>query len=340
MCDLGTYNASEGFVTCIDQDYMPDIFDNDLKYAIARNQVQHQNMQCISCPPCLDCLAVPIRVLPGFSSIPDQRSSFRSSFCNKTLLRCRPETVHEDAQGAGALGEDYQGGHANCLGGDLGSAEVSSCQAAYEGMLCGTCAEGFGRQNENECHACEDVLDPNDLVKTIGGIAGMVFFFGFLLISISLYIGDVYDYDSASSATPTVPTHTNPVFKTDNVTQDDSDGEGDSEKAPSGGKEGGTRTLSKAKLLVTMKRILTSSVAMSIQPVKIFTGYFQVRKTPTWPRSWANFSLYGCIPTGMHGPTCSFWANLTPFSLADCLAHGRYPPHRVPTDDQRALREL
>jgi hypothetical protein len=41
----------------------------------------------------------------------------------------------------------------------------------------------------------------------------------------------------------------------------------------------------------------------------------QVRKKPSWPRSWANFSLYCCIPTGMHGPTCIFWANLTPFSL-------------------------
>ena len=34
-------------------------------------------------------------------------------------------------------------------------------------------------------------------------------------------------------------------------------------------------------------------------------------------RSWANFSLffYSCIPTGLHGPTCIFWANLTPFAL-------------------------
>jgi hypothetical protein len=41
----------------------------------------------------------------------------------------------------------------------------------------------------------------------------------------------------------------------------------------------------------------------------------KVRKMPSWPRSWANFSLYSCIPTGMDGPTCTFWANLTPFSL-------------------------
>ena len=44
----------------------------------------------------------------------------------------------------------------------------------------------------------------------------------------------------------------------------------------------------------------------------------QVRRTPSWPRSWANFSLlwmYSNIPTGMHRPTCIFWANLTPLSL-------------------------
>ena len=41
----------------------------------------------------------------------------------------------------------------------------------------------------------------------------------------------------------------------------------------------------------------------------------QVRKTPSWPRSWANSSLSRCVFTGMHGPTCIFWANLTPFSL-------------------------
>jgi hypothetical protein len=37
----------------------------------------------------------------------------------------------------------------------------------------------------------------------------------------------------------------------------------------------------------------------------------QVKKAP----SWANFRSYSCMLTGMHGPTCIFWANLTPFSL-------------------------
>jgi hypothetical protein len=41
-------------------------------------------------------------------------------------------------------------------------------------------------------------------------------------------------------------------------------------------------------------------------------GTLEVRKTPSWPRSWPNFTLHSCVPTGMHGPTCIFWANLTP----------------------------
>ena len=39
---------------------------------------------------------------------------------------------------------------------------------------------------------------------------------------------------------------------------------------------------------------------------------------------------YACIPTGMHGPTCIFWTNLTPFSLVG--------QHRGERRDQRAHR--
>jgi uncharacterized membrane protein YgcG len=42
----------------------------------------------------------------------------------------------------------------------------------------------------------------------------------------------------------------------------------------------------------------------------------KVRKTPSWPRRWANTSaFYSCIPIEMFGPTYTFWANLTLFSL-------------------------
>jgi hypothetical protein len=41
----------------------------------------------------------------------------------------------------------------------------------------------------------------------------------------------------------------------------------------------------------------------------------KVRKTTSWARSWANFSLLQLYSPGMHVLTCIFWANLTPFSL-------------------------
>ena len=46
----------------------------------------------------------------------------------------------------------------------------------------------------------------------------------------------------------------------------------------------------------------------------------KVRKAASWPRSWANFSLFNCIPTGMRGQTCTVWANLTPFPLKAVVA--------------------
>jgi hypothetical protein len=40
----------------------------------------------------------------------------------------------------------------------------------------------------------------------------------------------------------------------------------------------------------------------------------QVRKTPCRPEVGLASAFHRCIPTGMHGPTCIFWANLIPFS--------------------------
>jgi hypothetical protein len=52
----------------------------------------------------------------------------------------------------------------------------------------------------------------------------------------------------------------------------------------------------------------------------IFVHFAVARQTsPSWPRSWADFSLLqrspSGVPTGMRGPTCTFWASLAPFSL-------------------------
>jgi hypothetical protein len=55
-------------------------------------------------------------------------------------------------------------------------------------------------------------------------------------------------------------------------------------------------------------------------PARSGTFVHQVRQTPSWPRTpeaGPTSAVYSCIPTGMHGPTCTFRANLTPFSLKD-----------------------
>jgi hypothetical protein len=50
----------------------------------------------------------------------------------------------------------------------------------------------------------------------------------------------------------------------------------------------------------------------------------QVRKTPSWPRSWANRSLFWLYSRRrMHGPACIFWANLTPVCCRSSVSSGR-----------------
>jgi hypothetical protein len=60
-----------------------------------------------------------------------------------------------------------------------------------------------------------------------------------------------------------------------------------------------------------------------------------VRKTSSWPRSTKYLvgpisALSSCIPAGMHGPTCIFWADLTPLlALAD-QERGGEPVRHLP----------
>jgi hypothetical protein len=52
-------------------------------------------------------------------------------------------------------------------------------------------------------------------------------------------------------------------------------------------------------------------------------GEPQVRKTPEiGPEVGPTLVFHSCVPTGMDGPTCIFWANLTPFSPQRTLERG------------------
>jgi hypothetical protein len=63
-------------------------------------------------------------------------------------------------------------------------------------------------------------------------------------------------------------------------------------------------------------------------PSSLWVGA-QVRETKLAQKTSA---LYSCVPTGTHGPTCIFWANLIPFSLQ------RYQLARIPAPSTDARR--
>jgi hypothetical protein len=255
QCELGTYNASEGLITCVDQDYHPMSFDHDARYAIARDQLVNHRLQCINCPPCVDCFVRPIQVKPGFALA--HNNTGQDGIQNKTLMRCRPETTHTDSFGAGELGVSVSGGKAQCLGGDLGALKLR-CSTGHEGVLCGVCMPDFGRQNENECQPCESAVDPMAVGRLVGLVAGLGCMLSLILISIAFQIGDVYEGDEPSS------NFTNPL----------SANSGSSTEQQSAGQQ--EHVVSWAKVFKTSKRILASGVNISIQPCKIFAGYFQI----------------------------------------------------------------
>ena len=64
-----------------------------------------------------------------------------------------------------------------------------------------------------------------------------------------------------------------------------------------------------------------AAVAFAPTPEGKAAAEGRVRQTPSWPsaEAGATSAFYPCfycyIRTGMHEPTCIFWANLTSFSL-------------------------
>ena len=259
QCELGTYDSSRGLITCVDQDFAQGIWWNREAYAVARDQLINMGLQCISCPPCVDCFSSPIRVRAGYGIVEDEEPSPGANQ-SRTLLRCRPETSHDDAFGAGELAKDYDGGTEQCLGGDLDSMQLS-CAKGHEGTLCGACAPGFGSKNENECHPCEDAVDPMGVLKLVGIVAALSVGSALIFISLSFYIGDVYEDADATDS------HANPLSTADEGQ------EGEPEPELAGRLQ---RAVSSAKLLRSMKKILNNVVSMSVQPLRIFLGYFQI----------------------------------------------------------------
>jgi hypothetical protein len=80
------------------------------------------------------------------------------------------------------------------------------------------------------------------------------------------------------------------------------------------------------RLIISEAQCLNGSTVFST--ISVFAGIVadrsrvaQVRKMPNvGPEVGPTSAFSSCIPTGMHGPTCIFWANLTFFSLAAVLS--------------------
>ena len=65
----------------------------------------------------------------------------------------------------------------------------------------------------------------------------------------------------------------------------------------------------------------TANIGMLLEadvPAACASHPFRRMVTDPSEKSWANSTFSSCIPTAMHGPTCVYWANLTPFSLQRC----------------------
>lgn len=253
QCELDTYNATQGFITCSDMDHDPDSFDADPRYMIARDQWIRQDMQCLTCPSCVDCMVSPIRVRPGFG-VANVQETGQKDTANKTLLRCRPETAHTGSFGAGELASSYDGGAFQCIGGSLANLELG-CATGHEGLLCGVCSEGYGRKNENECHKCDSAVDPFQVIRLLGVTAGLFFVIGLIIIGLSFVVGDVYEDEDVAATDFNV---FNPL----------------SDKATT--VASGADAVSHAKLLKTSKRLLVSGAQVCVLPARIFLGYFQI----------------------------------------------------------------
>jgi Ca2+-binding EF-hand superfamily protein len=169
QCAPGRYNHTAiGVVTCVDQEFKKDAFETEVAYQAQYFQfAEHHSAldnhadvaptACITCPTkCLDCLATPHQVKPGFhlaNSMPqggvDCTIVGVQTKC-LSVLRCRPE--------------DHNSVEHQCLGGDLVPRSLT-CNKGYHGQLCGTCSSGYGREDGDKCVNCEDANDPVQILK-------------------------------------------------------------------------------------------------------------------------------------------------------------------------------
>ena len=209
VCEPGTYNASNGFITCHHQDYDGVAFDERSLYEVARlhfSSGEDINHVCLSCPYCVDCdhSNDPPRIRAGYSISEASKDSgvwsANAASVNKTVVQCRSELSRltlqlTDELVKEAMGRDtdfavYSDEKAQCLGTLNGTEPM--CSNGHYGSLCGSCVEDYGRKDSNRCVKCDDALKPESIVTTVAFIIGLFAILGMLMIGLAFYVDDVY----------------------------------------------------------------------------------------------------------------------------------------------------
>lgn len=179
VCSRGFYNSTHlGVVSCVHDEFESDAFKLDQPAQYKKFSAFHARGEkhagqiasaCLECPSdCLDCLntqeptvkqgyALSTKQLSSTDHTVDcdlelQDGSKLSTKC-LSILRCRPDILHTHT-GVADTDDKFQ-----CIGGLL-KATSMPCSPGYEGQLCGSCSDGYGREHGNRCVNCNTATDP------------------------------------------------------------------------------------------------------------------------------------------------------------------------------------
>ena len=290
VCTSGHYNHVQlGIITCTDNDWTVDSFFHDETYKVAKGELLDLGLQCIPCPPCLECLnhhdevddltvsdSGLIRLKEGFQSLVEA-SNYHSSIADlhstntTSFLRCRPAAADLDNYTDDGIAPP------RCLGGifdDEGHAPPAHCRELHDetSMLCFGCIEGYGRAGDSECESCSSTFAAT-VAAAMAGIA-MAVIIGLSVKNLCLQrMGTNGASPSVVESTENTHGVVNPVTaSTDAVILGATFDTGSTNLLTGMG----TQVLQTAQVLGSGKRMLSTLVSVSLQPMKIFISYWQI----------------------------------------------------------------
>lgn len=339
-CEPGRYDASNGIVTCVDNNWKPDMFSSNTEYSVAYNQLlehrqQHHALQCIACPSCLDCLYVDstdYRVKAGFSLATSTTATLAKKV-DTILLRCNVQinsdesSVQDSTTNPGLEAYNLsteEDSNLVCLGGTMH--DGLKCRHGHTGILCSSCEEGFGKK-QGPCVPCQETIKAVVILQIMAAILAMCLISGILLIGLSFAIGDVYETLEIDNAK--IGHVANPMYdKKDSSAAAFADDENTENREPECEQDADSRKFNKARQQITgvvrvvtknailrsCKRLLLSFIGIGAQPFRIFLSYWQIAGQLT---TVLHFKLPSMI-SGIFATFQPFVANISGLIALEC----------------------